>query len=484
LDIKRLQKGCLIAILCFAAVAVVFDWIAGEQMRFRNRKTDSVNAMAPIGELTKDTELRQPFEAEAEEITGLSMLLSTYARENSGLLEITIADSDGRTVGQTSVAVSEIVDNAVRQISFPELVRTVPGQLYELVLSSPDGVPGNAITAWYGNAMSAARAEVPLAISEAQKLQVNGQPIDGMLVCSFLLREHLWFGQYYWYFVLAALLLLAGYSLYLTWAAKNHRDTAALRLILAFQRYGFLMRQLISRDFKTKYKRSILGVFWSLLNPLLTMLVQYVVFSTLFRSDIPNFPLYLLTGIVCFNFFSESTGMSLQSISGNASLITKVYVPKYIYPVSRVLSSTINLLLSMIPLFAVMLLMGTPLRPALLLLPFGLICLVAFCLGMGFVLSTAMVFFRDTQFLWSVVNMLWMYATPVFYPESIIPAKYMLLYKCNPMYHIIRFIRAILIDGVSPEPKAYAFCLIASFVPLLAGAVIFKRNQDKFIINL
>ncbi len=484
MDIKRLQKGCLIAILCFAAIAVVFDWIAGEQMRFRNRKTDSVNAMAPIGELTKDTELRQPFETEAEEITGISMLLSTYARENSGLLEITIVDSDGKTVGQVSVAASEIVDNAVRQISFPEMVRTVPGRQYELVLSSPDSVPGNAITAWYGNTMSAAHAEVPLAISDAQKLRVNGQPMDGMLVYSFQLREHLWFGQYYWYFVLAALLLLSGYSLYLIWAAKNRCDAIMLRLISAFQRYSFLMRQLISRDFKTKYKRSILGVFWSLLNPLLTMLVQYVVFSTLFRSDIPNFPLYLLTGIVCFNFFSESTGMSLQSISGNASLITKVYVPKYIYPVSRVLSSTINLLLSMIPLFAVMLLMGTPLRPALLLLPFGLICLVAFCMGMGFVLSTAMVFFRDTQFLWSVVNMLWMYATPVFYPESIIPAKYMLLYKCNPMYHIIRFIRAILIDGVSPEPKAYAFCLIASFVPLLVGAVIFKKNQDKFIINL
>ena len=176
--------------------------------------------------------------------------------------------------------------------------------------------------------------------------------------------------------------------------------------------------------------------------------------------------------------------MALQSIVGNASLITKVYVPKYIYPVSRVFSSTINLLLSLIPLLAVMLLTGAPIRPAILLLPFGLLCLVAFCIGMGFVLSTLMVFFRDTQFLWGVVSMLWMYATPIFYPESIVPQQYMLLYKCNPLYHIIRFIRILLIDGVSPEPKAYLLCLIASVVPLAVGAVVFKKNQDKFILNL
>lgn len=288
------------------------------------------------------------------------------------------------------------------------------------------------------------------------------------------------------YWLLAAVigLSLAGVCLWLLHTAKQGGSTAILRLIEAFQKYGYLMRQLISRDFKTKYKRSVLGVLWSFLNPLLTMMVQYIVFSTLFRSDIANFPLYLLSGIVCFNFFNESCGMGLQSITGNASLITKVYVPKYIYPVSRVLSSTVNLLLSLIPLLLVMLLTRTPLRPAILLLPFGIVCLVAFCIGMSLILSTLMVFFRDTQFLWGVVSMLWMYATPIFYPESIIPARFMMLYKCNPLYHIIRFIRIILIYGISPELKAYVLCIIASFLPLLVGVVIFKKNQDKFVLNL
>lgn len=176
--------------------------------------------------------------------------------------------------------------------------------------------------------------------------------------------------------------------------------------------------------------------------------------------------------------------MALMSIVGNAPLITKVYVPKYIYPLSRVLSSSINLLFSLIPLLAVMLITGAPLRPALLLLPFGLICLFLFSLGTGLLLSTAMVFFRDTQFLWGVVSMLWMYLSPIIYPESIIPVKFLTLYKCNPLYHIIRFIRIILMDGLSPEPKAYGLCIIASAVPLIIGAVVFKKNQDKFVLNL
>ena len=159
-------------------------------------------------------------------------------------------------------------------------------------------------------------------------------------------------------------------------------------------RYRFLIRQLVLRDFKTKYKRSVLGVLWSFLNPLLTMSIQYVVFSTLFRSDIPNFIIYLLSGIICFNFFSEATHLCLMSIVANASLIHKVYLPKYIYPFSRTLSSGIDILLSLIPLLIMMLITKTPLRPAALLLPFGLLMLFMLSYGIGLILATMMVFFR------------------------------------------------------------------------------------------
>lgn len=481
---KELRKGCALALAAYLLLSAAFYWIAGDQLRFREETAGAVTPAQPVGELVQGVELCQPFIAQADEIVSVSMKLSTYARENSCQVEVRIVDGDGQAVEQAWLAAVDIEDNAVRTVPFARPVRVTPGERYALVLASPDGASGNAITAWVGNTMPAAKAEVPVEITGGNRLLVNGQGLDGMLHYSLQTRTYYWFGQYYWYIALAGSLLLCCCCVWLCWMAQRGKSTAILRLLSAFQRYGYLMRQLIARDFKTKYKRSVLGVLWSFLNPLLTMMVQYIVFSTLFRSDIPNFALYLLTGIVCYSFFSEATTMGLQSIVGNASLITKVYVPKYIYPVSRVFSSTINLLLSLLPLLAVMLLTGTPIRPAFLLLPFGLFCLVAFCIGMGFVLSTLMVFFRDTQFLWGVVSMLWMYATPIFYPESIIPQQYILLYKCNPLYHIIRFVRIILIDGVSPEPKAYALCLLASLVPLAVGAAIFKKNQDKFILNL
>ena len=176
--------------------------------------------------------------------------------------------------------------------------------------------------------------------------------------------------------------------------------------------------------------------------------------------------------------------MALLSIVGNASLITKVYMPKYIYPLTRAMSSTINFLLALIPLFLVMFVTREPLRISVLLLPVGIICLFCVALGIGMLLSSAMVFFRDTQFLWGVLSMLWMYVTPIFYPESIIPEEFLTLYKMNPLYHIVRFIRILLIDGVSPEPKAYAFMFLASIVPLLLGVIVFKKTQDRFVLNL
>jgi ABC-2 type transport system permease protein len=245
-----------------------------------------------------------------------------------------------------------------------------------------------------------------------------------------------------------------------------------------------LLKQLVVRDFKTKYKRSVLGILWSFLNPLLTMLVLYIVFSTLFKSSIANFPVYLLSGIVVWSFFNEATGMCLSSITGNAGLITKVNVPKYIYPFSRTLSSLVNFMFSLLPLLIVMLITRTSFHLPILLLPFPIFCLFIFALGIGLMLATSMVFFRDTQFLWGVVSTLWMYLTPIFCDVGIIPARFLLLYKMNPLYHLVRTFRIILIQGVSPEPKAYLLCLVASLVPFVLGVIVFKKNENRFVFYL
>lgn len=481
---KKLQKICGAALLSYIILAVLFYGIGGSQLRYKAWLTNGVTPSEPVGELTAETVLEQPFLAEGDELTAIQLELSTYDRTNICQVMVQIVDAEGNICGETTIDGAEIEDNTVRRVDFPQPVELEKGESYTLRLTSPDGSSGNAVTAWKGTTIPAARYEVSVAISSEEQLRVNGKPVDGMLHVQLEEREFFWFGQNYWYLVTGVGVVITLYSAWILWAERHGRMTLLLRILLVWDRYRYLMKQLVQRDFKTKYKRSVLGVFWSFLNPLLTMLVQYVVFSTLFKSDIPNFALYLLTGIVCFNFFTESTTMALQSITGNASLITKVYVPKYIYPVSRVLSLSINLLLSLIPLAAVMLFTGIPFRPAILLLPFGLFCLLAFSLAVGFILSTAMVFFRDTQFLWGVLSMMWNYLTPIFYPESIIPSNLMTLYKCNPMYHIVRFFRTILIDGVSPEPKAYAFCLLATLLPLAFGILIFKKNQDKFILHL
>ena len=468
---------------CYILIVILFYLIAEDQLQFRVDQTEMPQANSSTGELVSGTEVRQAFTADADKLLSLSLLTATYDRTNTALLNVAVVDKNGVEAGQVTVS-SSCLTNGVSEITFLTPVEITPRATYELIITSPDGTGGNTIALMYGNSMALPRGEMPLDIPAEEQIQVNGVSQEGKLCVRLTTQKTLWIGQIYWHLTIGIGIALIAYGWYTLRRIQQGRVTVVLRVAAAFQRYKFLIKQLVLRDFKTKYKRSVLGILWSFLNPLLTMTVQYIVFSTIFRSDIPNFALYLLTGIVCFNFFSEASSMALMSIVGNAPLITKVYVPKYIYPLSRVLSSSINLLFSLIPLLAVMLITGAPLRPALLLLPFGLICLFLFSLGIGLLLSTAMVFFRDTQFLWGVVSMLWMYLSPIIYPESIIPVKFLTLYKCNPLYHIIRFIRIILMDGISPEPKAYGLCIIASAVPLIIGAVVFKKNQDKFVLNL
>ena len=249
-------------------------------------------------------------------------------------------------------------------------------------------------------------------------------------------------------------------------------------------KYEFLIRQLVTRDFKAKYKKSFLGMVWSLLYPILIMAVQYVLFSTIFRGSVENYPVYLLCGSVLFTFFSDSVSAGLTSIVGNASLISKVYVPKYIYPVSKVFSSAINLVLSFIPLFLVTFITGGRISLSYVFIPFVWIYILVFCIGMSLILSALYVFFRDTQFLWGVASMLWMYATPMFYPEDIIPERFSFIKTFNPMYHYIRFLRNILMSNQIPGLFEFISCTATSMFVLCIGILIFNRTQRLFILYI
>ena len=254
------------------------------------------------------------------------------------------------------------------------------------------------------------------------------------------------------------------------------------------KRFSFLTKQLVIRDFKIKYKRSILGILWSVLYPLLIMMVMAVVFSQMFKFKVEgvNYLVYLLTGLVIFNYFSEASSGAMTSVVSNFSLINKVYIPKYIFPLSKILFVGINFLLTLIPLLLIILFTGEGdtkcfINIYYLLLPFAFICMFMFTLGMGFILSTISIFFRDMFYIYGVAITLWTYLTPIFYDISMLPARVQFFMQFNPMYVYIDFARTIILHSRIPSLYSFMMCLATSIPILLIGMIIFKKNQDKFI---
>ena len=251
-----------------------------------------------------------------------------------------------------------------------------------------------------------------------------------------------------------------------------------------FRRFTPLLRELVVRDIKVRYRHSALGLVWTVLNPLLMMVVITIVFSTLFKQNIPNFPIYYLSGSLIFAFNSESTTTALNSIISNASLIKKVYIPKYLFPLSNVLSGLVNLGFSLIAMFIVMLITDAPFHATLLLLPIPIFYTFLFSVGLGILLSAVTVFFRDIAHFYSVFILAWTYFTPIFYPVSALPEGVQAVVKMNPLYLYVTFVRSCIIDGISPEPVLYAQCAVIALVTLVIGAVVFKKSQDKFVLYL
>ncbi len=257
-----------------------------------------------------------------------------------------------------------------------------------------------------------------------------------------------------------------------------------LKNIMAnLKKYSFLLQQLISRDFKVKYKRSVLGVLWSLLYPILTMAVMAIVFSNVFKMSTPgvNYLAYLLSGLVMFNYFSEASNLAMSSVVANFSLINKIYIPKYIFPLSKCLFVGINFLLTLIPLYIVLFATGTGVNIYHLMLPYAFICLFMFTLGMGFILSAVSVFLRDMFYIYGIIIMLWTYLTPIMYDIKLISVELQTLFKLNPMYHYINFAREIILYHRIPQPFTWMVCLGSSLAVLLIGVVVFRKTQDKFI---
>ena len=248
--------------------------------------------------------------------------------------------------------------------------------------------------------------------------------------------------------------------------------------------YKFLLSELVKKGIKLKYRRSYLGIVWSLLEPLLTMIVLTIVFGTLYGNTDKTFPVYILTGRLIYSYYSTATKSALKSIRANSAMIKKVYVPKYLYPLSTVIFNYIIFLLSLIVLAAVSIVLG--IKPTIYLLqaPIALILVLILSYGCGMILATIGVFFRDMEYLWSVLLMIIMYTCAIFYyPEKLLKSGWFWILKYNPLYGIIKIFR----DSVFGKPINMHYLMYTtafSLLCLVIGLVCFKKKQDDFILHI
>jgi ABC-2 type transport system permease protein len=242
-----------------------------------------------------------------------------------------------------------------------------------------------------------------------------------------------------------------------------------------------LIGLLVARDLKVRYKRSILGFLWTLLSPLFTIMIFAVVFSQLFSRYYKDYKLYMISGVLFWNFFATTTAQGLISVVVNGGITRKINVPKLIFPISVVCSNSVNLLLSFIPLVGFILFADARITIHLLWLPLVMPLLFAFTLGMVLILSTAMVFVRDVRNIWDAVVMIWFFLTPVFYPRAVVPDKYDQILRFNPMLSIIEVCRLPIYLGISPPLNLYLKSALATIAVLSLGLWVFRKFEERFV---
>ncbi|MFU0826462.1 MAG: Transport permease protein [Lachnoclostridium sp.] len=256
------------------------------------------------------------------------------------------------------------------------------------------------------------------------------------------------------------------------------------RYIQNFTKYRFLLSELVKKGIALKYRRSYLGVLWTLIEPLLTMIVLTIVFGTLFGNKDKQFPVYILSGRLLYSFFSNSTKVAMRSIRTHSGMIKKVYVPKYMYPLSSVLTDYIIFLISLIVLVLVAAVLRVKPTIYLLQIVVPLILLPIMAFGIGLILATFSVFFRDLEYIWTVALMLVMYTSAIFYkPARIIKAGYGWLLEINPLYSVVVNFRNS-IFGSPLDQRALVLSLLYSFGFLFVGVFIFVKKQDEFILHV
>lgn len=252
-------------------------------------------------------------------------------------------------------------------------------------------------------------------------------------------------------------------------------------MIEKMKKYQFLFEELVKRDFKTKYKRTVLGMVWSILSPLLNLFVMRIVFTHFFGGGIEHYTTYLFCGNLVFSYFSEASSQGMTSLLGNAGIFSKVNVPKYLFLFSKNVQTLINFGLTLCVFFAFCVLDQITFTWKFILLIYPIVCLLLFNIGVGLILSALYVFFRDVEYLWSVFMQLLMYLSAIFYSIDTYPLIIRNLFLLNPVYLFIRYFRKIVIEATIPSMWFHLLMLADVIIVMAAGCYMYKKNNTKFL---
>lgn len=274
-------------------------------------------------------------------------------------------------------------------------------------------------------------------------------------------------------------------------AATEASSPARAHLKGRYSKDFFILQQLVTKDFKLRYRRSVLGVIWSVLNPLLMMMIMSFVFSYFLRgSSVANYPLYLIVGNITFSLMSDATNGGLNSIIGASSLLKKVKIDRWVFPVQKVFSATVNFAFSLIAVAIVMLFFRIAPTYHMVWMLYALVTLMIFCVGIGMLIGALAVFFRDMIHLWSVLLTAWTYLTPIFWDLSLltdnpaVPSIVIAVVKANPMFNYIEVMRSAIVYQATPSHMCLLLCTVWAVVALIAGVLVFRKTEHKFILYI
>ena len=262
---------------------------------------------------------------------------------------------------------------------------------------------------------------------------------------------------------------------------SDRQGSAALEELRAIFNYRYLVVQFVRRDILTRYKRSVLGVAWTMLNPLGTMLILTIVFSQAFGGSQEGYAAYVLSGLIAWNFFAQSSNAATLHLVWGGSLLKKIYIPRTSFAVSATGTGLINILFSLIPLLIVMLITGVPIRWTIILLPIPILFLAMFALGVGLLISTMAIFYADIAEMFQIALTAWMYLSPVIYSPEILPEAYRFwITRLNPMFYLIELFRMPIYYGKVPDLSLVMIAGGISIVTLFVGWIYFTGKSDEF----